>query len=270
MRALSVTKQGGVAEVELLGPGKGNAMGPDFWAECPGVFRDLDKDDDVRAVIVRGSGKHFSFGLDLMGMMEQLAPHLMGSPSAKQRTKLLDYIAELQASTNAVAECRKPVIAAVHGYCIGAGLDLIAACDVRLASVDAKFSIREVKLAIVADLGSLHRLPAIIGEGATRDLAFTGRDVDAAEALQMRLVGRVLPDADALLATARAMAADIAKNPPLTVQGIKRVMNQAVAGRVRDGLEHVATWNSAFLASKDLAEAMAAFMEKRAPNFTGE
>ena len=150
MRALSVTKQGGVAEVELLGPGKGNAMGPDFWAECPGVFRDLDKDDDVRAVIVRGSGKHFSFGLDLMGMMEQLAPHLMGSPSAKQRTKLLDYIAELQASTNAVAECRKPVIAAVHGACIGGGVDLISACDVRLASQDAYFSIREVKVGMVA------------------------------------------------------------------------------------------------------------------------
>lgn len=270
MRAFSLSRSDGVAEVTLLGPGKGNAMGPDFWGECAPLFHELDGDDEVRAVVVVGSGKHFSFGLDLLGMAEALGPLLAGQPSTKQRRQFLDYVAELQGATNAVAACRKPVLAAVHGYCIGGGLDLAAACDVRLCAADAKFSIREVKLAIVADLGSLHRLPGIIGEGTTRDLAFTGRDMPAEEALRTGLVSQVLPDAEATLSATREMARAIAKNPPLTVQGIKRVMNQRVAADTAAGLEYVAAWNAAFLPSMDLAEAMQAFMEKRAPLFRGE
>ena len=270
MEAFKVTKADGVAEVMLLGPGRGNAMGPAFWAECPGVFRDLDRDEEVRVVVVRGSGEHFSYGLDLPGMMASLAPHLMGDKRAGERTKLLDWIGELQSSFNEVARCRKPVIAAIAGYCIGGGLDLASACDIRLASATAKFSLREVKLAIVADLGSLQRLPAIIGEGATRELAFTGKDIDAARAARLGLVNEVFESPDALWAAARAMAESIARNPPLTVHGIKRVLEHSAAPRVQAGLDFVATWNAAFLQSSDLEEAMAAFMEKRAPVFRGK
>src|SRR5262249_30713106 len=152
------------AEVTLLGPGKGNALGPAFWAECPGVFRALDKDDAVRAVVVRGAGGNFSYGLDLKAMMPSLGPELTADGLARARTRLLGKVGELQASFDAIEACRKPVIAAITGWCIGGGVDLVAACDVRLASADAKFSVREVKVAMVADLGSLQRLPRIVGQ----------------------------------------------------------------------------------------------------------
>ena len=175
----------------------------------------------------------------------------------------------LQASVTAVAECPKPVIAAIHGYCIGGGVDLAAACDIRLASADAVFSVRETKVAIVADLGSLQRLPRIIGKGHVAELAYTGKDITAARAREIGLVNDVSADADAVLAAARALAAEIAANSPLAVQGTKAVLAACEDRSVADGLDYVATWNAGFLASDDLVEAMTAFMEKRPPTFTG-
>ncbi|HEY7832186.1 MAG TPA: crotonase/enoyl-CoA hydratase family protein [Ktedonobacterales bacterium] len=268
-RALRVERRGGVAEVTLLGPGKGNALGPDFWREAPDVFATLDADRDVRAVLVRGSGAHFSYGLDLPAMLTQPALHLTGENLAAERTELLDMVLQMQRACSAVAACRKPVIAAVAGWCIGAGLDLIAACDVRLCSAEARFSLRETKLAIVADMGSLQRLPPIIGQGATRELAFTGADVDSARALTLGLVSAVYTTPDALLDAARTMADQIATNPPLAVQGTKRVLNECQGKTVEEGLRYVALWNAAFLQSADLQEAFAAFLERRAPEFQG-
>lgn len=269
-KATRVTTSDRVAEVELLGPGKGNAMGPDFWREIPEVFAELDRDRAVRAVVVYGSGDDFSFGLDLPAMAPELAPYLGGGASAASRVELLALVERLQSAFDAIERCRKPVIAAVHGRCIGGGLDLIAACDVRLCSTDATFSLREVKLAIVADLGSLQRLPALIGPGHTRELAFTGKDIDAARAVRIGLCNDSYPDREALLDAARALAREIAENPPLTVQGVKEVMRHGASSPVAEGLARVALWNAAFLPSKDLAEAMRAFQEKRPPKFTGE
>lgn len=225
-KSLRLEKNEGVVEVVLIGPGKGNAMGPDFWREIPEAFATLDRDEDCRAIIVRGEGDNFSYGLDLPAMMGDLGAHFgAGENLAAQRTQLLDLVGDMQKAFDNVAACRKPVIAAVSGWCIGGGLDLIAACDIRLCSADARFSLREVKVAIVADLGSLQRLPRIIGEGATRELAFTGKDIGASRALQIGLVSEVGETGDATLDTARAVAREIAGNPPLVVQGIKRVMN---------------------------------------------
>lgn len=268
--ALEVIHEGHVAEVILKGPGKGNAMGPDFWRESPEVFDELDQDPNTRAIIVRGAGDHFTYGLDLKGMMAELGPHLMGPAKAKTRGALLDMIRRLQGAATALERCRKPVIGAVHGWCIGGGLDLIAACDIRLSSADAKFSLREVKLAMVADIGSLQRLVPIIGQGATRELAFTGKDIDASHAKDLGLVNHVYADSGALLTAAREMANEIAENSPIAVQGIKQVMGYCADKSIADGLEYVATWNAAFLQSDDLQEAIAAFMEKRKPVFKGE
>ncbi|WP_420809051.1 crotonase/enoyl-CoA hydratase family protein [Amycolatopsis suaedae] len=268
--SLKVDRSDHVAEVTLLGPGKGNAMGPDFWRELPVVFNALDADPEVRAVVLTGSGKHFSYGLDLPAMMPSWGEMLGGQALAGPRTRFLDEIRRLQASVSSVAQCRKPVIAAVSGWCVGGGVDVISAADIRLASADAKFSVREVRVAIVADLGSLQRLAGIVGEGHLRELAFTGKDIDAARAERIGLVNDVHPDQDAVLAAARELAAEIAANPPLVVQGVKDVLDVNVAQRVGDGLRYVASWNAAFLPSKDLAEATQAFLERREPKFTGE
>jgi enoyl-CoA hydratase/carnithine racemase len=268
--SLQVKQSGHVAEVSLLGPGKGNAMGPDFWRELPIVFRELDARPDVRAVVLTGSGRNFSYGLDLPAMMGSWAGLLDGDSLAGPRSRFLTEIRTLQDSITAVAECRKPVIAAVSGWCIGGGVDLISAADIRLASADAKFSVREVKVAIVADIGSLQRLSGIVGEGHLRELAYTGKDIDAARAEKIGLVNDVHADQDAVLAAAHELAAGIAKNPPLVVQGVKDVLDHDRAPRVAEGLRYVSAWNAAFLPSKDLGEAVQAFLTRRDPEFTGE
>ena len=269
-KSMRVTREGHVAEVMLLGPAKGNAMGPDLFRELPLVFGELDKDPEVRVVVLRGSGEHFCYGLDLPGMFQVLAPLVAGPVGALDRTKLLDMLAELQASVDSIARCRKPVIAAIHGWCIGGGLDMASACDIRLCAKDARFSLREVKMAIVADLGSLQHLPKIVGEGRTRELAYTGRTFDGAEAARIGLANEAYDTADALFAAARAMAVEIAANPPLAVQGLKRILEWGAGKSVGEGLRQVLLWNTAFLPSKDLQEAFAAFAEKRTPAFKGE
>lgn len=268
--SLQVTQEEGIAEVTLRGPGRGNALGPDFFRECPRVFEALDRDPEVRVAILRGAGDHFTYGLDLTAAMGELGPFVVGENLARGRTELHRLIEAWQGAGNAIAGCRKPVIAAIHGWCIGGGLDVAAACDLRLCSREARFSLREVRIAIVADLGALQRLPRIVGEGATRDLALTGRDVDATYARSIGLVTEVFDDPAALLAGARARAREIAANPPLVVQGVKQVLNHAADGEIRDGLRFVAAWNAAFLQSLDLGEALAAFAEKRPPRFAGE
>jgi enoyl-CoA hydratase len=236
----------------------------------PLAFEELDRDPAVRVVLVRGEGGNFSYGLDLMAMAGSVGPFVGGTQMAADRQRLLDLIGDLQRAFNRVSECRKPVLAAITGWCIGGGLDLAAACDVRLATKDARFSLREVKVAMVADLGSLQRLPAIIGQGATRELAFTGKNIDAERALRIGLVSELFANEEELLAAARAMAREIADGSAVVVQGIKQVMNACADLSVADGLRHVAVWNAGFLQSADLGEALAAFAERRAPKFQGK
>lgn len=267
--AFDVTVADDIAEVALKGPGKGNAMGPDFWRELPELFGHIDTDPAVRAVVLTGTGPHFSYGLDLVAMGGTLSSVLADNAKAAARTEFLDSLRKLQAAITAVADCRKPVIAAVSGWCIGGGVDLICAADVRYASSDAKFSIREVKVGMVADVGTFARLPFIIGDGHMRELALTGRDFSAAHAEKIGLVNAVADDQEAVLAQARATAREIADNPPLVVHGIKAVLDHTRSAAVHDSLRYVAAWNSAFLPSEDLQEAITAVFEKRKPEFKG-
>jgi enoyl-CoA hydratase len=261
---LSVAVAERVATVTLLR----TTMPPAFFAECEEAFRRLSTDAEVRAVVVRSSAKAFSYGLDLPAAFQQYGALFAGG-GAQNRAELIALIRRLQGAFNAVAASPVPVIAAVHGACIGGGLDLVSACDVRLASREAKFSLREVKVAIVADLGSLQRLPAIIGQGRTRELAFTGKTVGAGLAESMGLVNEVFGSHEELYAAAAAMARQVADNPPLTVRGIKDVLDFGAHRSVAEGLAYVAAHNAAFLPSEDLGEAVAAFAEKREPRFQG-
>jgi enoyl-CoA hydratase len=268
--SVSVDIDGHIAQVTLVGPGKGNAMGPAFWSEMSDVFAELDADPDVRAIVITGSGRNFSYGLDLPAMGGTLAPILADGALARPRAEFHAEILRMQKAINAVADCRTPTIASVHGWCIGGGVDLISAVDIRYASADAKFSVREVKLAIVADMGSLARLPRIVSDGHLRELALTGKDIDAARAEKIGLVNDVHDDAEACLAAAHATAAQIAANPPLVVRGIKDVLDQQRISAVSESLRYVAAWNAAFLPSKDLTEGITATFAKRTPEFRGE
>lgn len=265
MELFSQSRDGDVVTLTITLP----TMTPAFFAECERTFTELAGDATVRAVVVRSSAKAFSYGLDLPQAMAAFGPVMTGGGLAPKRAELHALIRQLQRAFNAIAACPVPVIAAVHGACIGGGVDLIAACDVRVASADAFFSVRETKIAIVADLGSLARLPAIIGPAHTRELALTGRDIDAVRAEKIGLVTHVVADRDAVWAQAQAVAADIAANPPLTVRGVKQVLDYSAGKSVEDSLAYVAAWNSAFLASEDLVEAATAFAQKRPPKFSG-
>jgi len=265
-KTLDIERDGSLAELILDRPDSGNAMGATFFEEYGTALSELDADPAVRAILVRANGKAFSYGLDLKQAMTELGPALQGA-MGHEREALRRHIEAWQDGMAKPLNIGTPVIAAIHGWCIGGGVDLISACDMRYASADARFSVREARIAIVADLGSLQRLPRLIGEANTRELALTARDIDAAQARRIGLVNDVFDDADAMLAHARETAREIAALSPLTVQGIKRVLRFQDGKSMDDGLRYVAAWNSAFLPSSDLAEAMAAFFEKRQPRY---
>ena len=247
-------------------PEKLNAMSRDMWADIPSAMAELDSDESVRVIVVAGRGKAFTVGIDL-GMLGSLDTD--SRSEAERRKHLYSEIKKLQHTNSVFAESPKPVIAAVDGYCLGAGMDLITAVDIRLATASATFSIRETKMGLVADVGTTQRLPKIIAPGHVAELLYTGKDIDAAEAERIGLVNRVYPDVDSLMAATEAMAHEIAANSPLVVQGAKQVLIAEEDMTTAAALDHMALWNAAFLYSNDLTEAMTAFMQKRDPDFTG-
>jgi len=274
---LTVERDGHVATVWLNRPEKRNAMGMPFFAQLPEVMGQLGGDDEVRAVVIAARGPAFSVGLDLTALAsvgnEQPSEgdgDTRSRPSqATVARRVHADVLRLQDSISSVAHCPKPVIAAIHGYCIGGGVDLTSACDIRVCSADAIFSVRETRMAMVADIGSLQRLPELMPYGYVAELAYTGKDIDAVRAERMGFVNEVLPDAAAALEAAQELAGEIAANSPLAVQGTKAVLAQARRARVEAGLRFVAAWNAGQLRSDDLGEAVTAFFERRPPKFTG-
>jgi len=264
---IDLDRDGPVAFLWLNRPDKRNAMSADMWEDIPAAMAELDADDSVRVVILAGRGPAFTVGIDiaLLGTMQP-----GGSSQAAANMRLYQLIRRMQRTASCLADSPKPVIAAVHGYCLGAGMDLITACDIRLASTDAVFSVRETRMGLVADVGTLQRLPAIVGAGHTAELALTGADIGPDEALRIGLVNRLTPDQESLLATATNLARQIAANAPLVTRGVKQVLAANDGRTVEQSLDFVAQWNASYLMSNDLMEAVAAFMEKRDPEFKGE
>jgi enoyl-CoA hydratase len=250
-----------------------NAMGSALWRGLPEAAAQVAADPSIRVLVLAAKGPHFTVGLDLKEFGSGFADGAMaGTASSKASANLTSYqmVRRMQDSVTSIAKLPIPVIAAVHGYCIGGGVDLITACDIRLCSSDAIFSVREAKVAIVADLGTLQRLPRIVGAGHVAELAFSGKDIDASRALAIGLVNSVhgsgSPD---VLAAAYELAQEIAANSPLAVQGTKAVLAANDGRTIDEGLEFVANWNTMYLQSNDLREAMMAFVERRAPVFQG-
>jgi enoyl-CoA hydratase/carnithine racemase len=259
-----IETEGPVGWLILDRPERMNALSLETFDAIGEGVRRLDGDPEIRVIVLRGEGRAFCTGIELSALDELLA-----DPSAGGRERLRRRLLELQDGIGAPERTVKPVIAAVHGYCLGAGVDLLSACDIRIAAKDAVFAVRETKVALVADVGTLQRLPAIIGEGWFRELALTGRNFTAEEALRMGFVTRLCEGREGLLAEARALAAEIAANSPLAVQGVKEVSLFSRVHGVQAGLEYVAQKNSALLHCEDLREALRAFQERRTPNFRG-
>jgi len=264
---LRLDRKDEIAEVVFNRPNKLNTMTMAFFDEVGRVFKLINDDTSIRVAIIWSEGRMFTAGLDLREASTSLLnPNVEGS-KAVQSIEFYKTLKSLQSSFEQIRLCKKPVIAAIHGECIGGGVDLVTACDIRLCSADAAFSVRETKLALVADLGTMQRLPKIIGKGLAREMAYTGERMDAQKALRSHLVNDVFADKEKLLEGARALAKTIAGNSPLVVQATKMVINYAEEHSIADGLEQIALFNTAFLQSEDLQEALVSFMEKRRPIF---
>jgi len=256
----------GVYHVELNRPGKLNAMSWTFFHELRQVFEALSKDGDCRAIVLSGRGKGFSAGLDIMDP-GNMPPH--GEDGARRALKFMSHVKAMQDAISAVESCLKPTIAVVHGAVIGGAVDLITAADVRLCSKDVVFCIKEVKIGLAADIGTLARLPRVVGnDSVIRELALTGRNFKADEAQSIGLVSRVLPTKEDALADAAAVASLIAENSPVAVVGTKRNMNYARDHTVQECLDYVGIWNAAMIQSDDVASAMAASAQKTKPHFS--
>jgi enoyl-CoA hydratase/carnithine racemase len=261
---VAVGREGGVAHVELARERKFNAMDGAMFEAIGETFRSLGTDSGVRCIVVSGRGRHFTAGLDLQYAATQFPPSDDPGRAAESR---LRHIRKLQDAFTAIEEARPPVIAAVHGGCIGAGVDLASACDLRVASADAFFQVAEVDVAITADLGTLQRLTHFIPEGIVRELAYTGRRMAAEEAARLSLVNRLEADRESALAAALDLARTIAAKSPLAVAGAKMSLNYSRGRTVEEGLRHVALWNAGALVSADLTAAIQARLGKTEPEF---
>ncbi|KAJ3286342.1 putative enoyl CoA hydratase [Blyttiomyces sp. JEL0837] len=251
---LRVTRVGEhVLHVELNRPKKLNAMNNVFWREMRECFELIKTDNNARAVVVSGGeSRGFSDGAD----------------HARSSLNFLEMVNAWQESFSSMEKCKKPVIAAIHGVCIGGAIDLITACDIRYCAEDSIFSVREVDIAIAADIGTLQRLPKVVGNQSwVRELAFTGRDFGAKEAMQHGLVSKVLPNKEAVLAEALKLAELIASKSPIAVLGTKHILNHSRDHPVADSLNYVALWNASMLVTEDLPKAVQAALSKDKPKF---
>ncbi|KFO29616.1 Delta(3,5)-Delta(2,4)-dienoyl-CoA isomerase, mitochondrial [Fukomys damarensis] len=262
--SLKVTSaQKHVLHVQLNRPDKRNAMNKAFWREMVECFNKIAQDSDCRAVVISGAGKMFSSGIDLVDMAsDMLQPQ--GDDAARMAWYLRNLISLYQKTFSVIEQCPKPVIAAIHGPCIGAGVDLITACDIRYCAQDAYFQVKEVDIGLAADVGTLQRLPKVIGsQSLVNELAFTARKMMAEEALNSGLVSRVFPDKERMLDAAFALASEISSKSPVAVQTTKVNLLYARDHSVAEGLNHMASWNMSMLQTQDIIKSVQAAMEKK-------
>lgn len=257
----------GVAHLRLDRPERMNTMTPAFFPAIRDAVRRLGDDGATRALVLSSTGKHFSAGMALEVFAGTDA--LLATASARQRLAFQESLRKLMDCFSALDEARFPVIAAIQGGCIGGGLDLVTACDIRLCSADAFFLLQEINVGMAADLGSLQRLPKIVPQGIAREMAYTGERLGAERALAVGLVNEVLPDAAALLDKAMRLARSIAAKSPLAIAGSKLALNHARDHGTAASLQQMTLLQSAIFDTGEMATAIAAWKEKRAADFAG-
>lgn len=264
MSSILLTIENKIAHVSMHRPEKANALHASAWQELESVFREISENDAVRVVVLSGGeSKHFCAGIDLEMLMSVVTSDI--KCEGRRREQIRKFVLQLQAPINTVELCTKPVIAAIHGGCIGAGVDIVTACDMRYCTNDAYFTVKEIDMGMVADLGTLQRLPKIIPDGIAREMAYTGRKVYGPEAEKYALVNRSYKNKEIMMVEVMKTAELIAQKSPLSVRGSKNILLHARDHNVHDGLQYIAVWNAGMLLSDDLQEAFMAKMQKRTP-----
>ena len=254
-----------VASLVLSRPDELNTMSRDFWVELGEVLEEINKNSEVRVVVMSSTGKHFCAGMDLSAFSNGVdnIPDGKKPDHARIGEAVYRVAKELQGYISSLEKIRVPVIAAIQGGCIGGAVDLVTACDIRLASKDAFFCIQEINIGMAADVGTLQRLPKIIPDSKMREMAYTGRRMYADEAKETGLVSDTYESQEEMLAAANELAKVIASKSPVAIYGLKAVMNYSRDHSVSEGLEYDALWSGAMLSQKDMTEAITANMEKR-------
>ena len=260
LETLTLAVADNIATVTLTRGAQLNTMNEAFWTDVPKAFAAIDADPSVRAVVIASTGKHFTAGLDLgWAGATQAAP---GTDPGRAREAFRRHVHHLQDTFSCIDRARAPVIACVQGGCLGGGVDLVTACDLRVGTADCFFTVQEINIAIVADVGTLQRIPHLLPQGLIRELAYTGRKFGAAEAKHYGFLNRVEPDHAAALMSAHALAAEIATKSPLAITGIKAVLNHGRDATIAQGLDYVATWNAGMLQGSDVPNAVRAVLNK--------
>ena len=265
--SLKIKIDSAIAEIELNRPDKANALDEELWFALGDCFRELDENEAVRVCILSGAGGNFTAGIDLKFLQSvgQEVEHF--DCEGRKREYLRCKIIKLQAAFTQIEECRKPVLAAIHGGCIGGGIDLISACDLRYSTSDAVFQIKEIDLGLTADVGTLQRLPKLIPQGIVRELAYTGRKFSGEEAREFGLVNSCYANQKSMICAVHKIAEQIADKAPLAIRGVKEMLLHSRDNSVADGLNYVATWNSAMLLSADLEESVMAMLQNRSAEY---
>lgn len=264
MASFEITRDGPVAHLRLTRPEASNALDMDFWRRFGPELKALDATGEVRALVLSGEGRNFCAGMDISVFS---GGAILNTDKASERQAFHQTARDLQETLTTLEKVRFPVIAAIQGACVGGGLDLIAACDIRLASADAYFRIEEINIGMMADIGSLQRLPKLMPEGVVRELAYTGSTLTVDRAERLGLINAVLPDAEAVVTAALDMAKRIATKAPLAISGSKAALNHARDHTVAEGLEWIAVMQGSLWSPTDVMAAIHARMARTEGEF---
>ncbi|MFT4563560.1 MAG: enoyl-CoA hydratase [Gammaproteobacteria bacterium] len=260
-----------IAHIVLNRPDKRNSMNPQFWNELPAIIEDIDANSKARVIVISSTGPHFTAGIDVSVFSQDdgtLALESEDDLTERQHgARFYDTVTRFQDSFSSLENCRIPVLVAIQGGCIGGGVDLVTACDMRYATEDAFLTIFETNIGMTADVGTFPRLVNLVAEGFVREMAYTGRRVTATEAQAVGLVNRVYADQPSMLAGVMEIAREIATKAPLAVHGCKRMITYARDHNTADGLDYIATWNASMLSTDEIREAMTANQERREGRF---